>query len=145
MKERPRQKIYYKPTTEISKRELKERREAAKCKVQESQNRAKEVSSNNAAVLVKMDFHKHVESSRKRWRIFHKKMNSKLKELEREKESLRRKTERLYKRTQTVKKTTTKFTPKRIVRLTKQEICSSRVKGIRKQVLYGKVLTKDYV
>lgn len=73
MKERPRQKIYYKPTTEISKRELKERREAAKCKVQESRNRAKEVNSNNAAVLVKMDFHKHGESSLKRRRIFHKK------------------------------------------------------------------------
>ena len=76
---------------------------------------------------------------------FIKKMNSKLKELGREKESLRRKTERLYKRTQTVKKTTTKFSPKRIVHLTKQEICPSRVKGIRKQVLYGKVLTQDYV
>ena len=44
-----------------------------------------------------------------------KKMNSKLKELEREKESLRRKTERLINKIRRGKQTTTKLTPKRSI------------------------------
>lgn len=61
-------------------------------------------------------------------------MSSKLKEPDREKESLWRKRECLYKRIQEGKKALTKLTPKNSL---------SRVKGIREQLLYSKVLTQE--
>ena len=79
--------------------------------MQESPNRAEEPISNNTATFMKMDFQKNGESCRKRRKISHEKMSSKLKESEREKESLRRKMKRFYKRIQRRKKILTKLTP----------------------------------
>ena len=73
------------------------------------------------------------------------KIQLKMKQLEHENTILKRKAERLYKRLQReAKKSPSKLTPRKKVdvQLRKQGINPSKVKHIRKQLIYGEVLTE---
>ena len=79
-----RQKQYYKPTKTLTKIQLKKRREAVKRRVDDSRNRAKqarEMRETNHADVIKMDFSKRGESSRKCRRLLEEKIQLKINNL----------------------------------------------------------------
>ena len=79
-----RQKQYYKPTKTVTKIQLKKRREAVKRRVDDSRNRAKqarEMRETNHADVIKMDFSKRGESSRKCRRLLEEKIQLKINNL----------------------------------------------------------------
>ena len=71
-RESMRQKRYYKPTKTLTKSQLKKRREAVKRRVEDSRSRAKqarEIRETSRTDVIKIDFLKRGESSRKRRRL----------------------------------------------------------------------------
>ena len=73
-----RQKQYYKPTKTVTKIQLKKRREAVKRRVDDSRSRAKqarEMRETSHADVIKMDFSKRGESSRKCRRLLEEKFS----------------------------------------------------------------------
>ena len=67
-----RQKRYYKPTKTLTKSQLKKRQEAVKRRVEDSRSRAKqarEIRETSRTDVIKIDFLKRGESSRKRRRL----------------------------------------------------------------------------
>ena len=131
-----RQKRYYKPKKTLTKSQLKKRREAVKRRVDDSRSRAKqvrEIRETSRADVIKTDFSKRGESSRKR-KLSEEKNQLKMKQLEHENTILKRKAERLYKRLQReAKKSPSKLTPRKKVdvQLRKQGISPSKVKQIK--------------
>ena len=79
-----RQKQYYKPTKTVTKIQLKKRREAVKRRVDDSRSRAKqarEMRETSHADVIKMDFSKRGESSRKCRRLLEEKIQLKINNL----------------------------------------------------------------
>ena len=79
-----RQKQYYKPTKTLTKIQLKKRREAVKRRVDDSRSRAKqarEMRETSHADVIKMDFSKRGESSRKCRRLLEEKIQLKINNL----------------------------------------------------------------
>ena len=79
-----RQKQYYKPTKTLTKIQLKKRREAVKRRIDDSRSRAKqarEMRETNHADVIKMDFSKRGESSRKCRRLLEEKIQLKINNL----------------------------------------------------------------
>ena len=79
-----RQKQYYKPTKTLTKIQLKKRREAVKRRVDDSRSRAKqarEMRETSHADVIKMDFSKRGESSRKCRRLLEEKIQLKINSL----------------------------------------------------------------
>ena len=73
-----RQKQYYKPTKTLTKIQLKKWREAVKRRVDDSRSRAKqarEMRETSHADVIKMDFSKRGESSRKCRRLLEEKFS----------------------------------------------------------------------
>ena len=143
------QKRYYKPTKTLAKIQLKKWREAVKRRVDDSRSRAKqarEIRETSHAGVIKIDFSKRGKSSRKRWRLSEDKIQLQMKQLEHENTILKPKAERLYKRLQReAKKSPFKLTPRKKSWCTarNQRISPSKVKQIRKQLIYGDVLTEE--
>ena len=148
-RESMRQKRYYKPTKTLTKSQLKKRREAVKRRVEDSRSRAKqarEIRETSRADVIKTDFSKRGESSRKRRRLSEEKIQLKMKQFEHENTILKRKAERLYKRLQReAKRSLSRLIPRKKVdvQLRKQGISLSKVKQIRKQLIYGEVLSEE--
>ena len=79
-----RQKQYYKPTKTLTKIQLKKRREAVKRRADDSRSRAKqarEMRETSHADVIKMDFSKRGESSRKCRRLLEEKIQLKINNL----------------------------------------------------------------
>ena len=79
-----RQKQYYKPTKTLTQIQLKKRREAVKRRVDDSRSRAKqarEMRETSHADVIKMDFSKRGESSRKCRRLLEEKIQLKINNL----------------------------------------------------------------
>ena len=79
-----RQKQYYKPTKTLTKIQLKKRREAVKRRIDDSRSRAKqarEMRETSHADVIKMDFSKRGESSRKCRRLLEEKIQLKINNL----------------------------------------------------------------
>ena len=79
-----RQKQYYKPTKTLTKIQLKKRREAVKRRIDDSSSRAKqarEMRETSHADVIKMDFSKRGESSRKCRRLLEEKIQLKINNL----------------------------------------------------------------
>ena len=79
-----RQKQYYKPTKTLTKIQLKKQREAVKRRVDDSRSRAKqarEMRETSHADVIKMDFSKRGESSRKCRRLLEEKIQLKINNL----------------------------------------------------------------
>ena len=79
-----RQKQYYKPTKTLTKIQLKKRREAVKRRVDDSRSHAKqarEMRETSHADVIKMDFSKRGESSRKCRRLLEEKIQLKINNL----------------------------------------------------------------
>ena len=98
-----RQKRCYKPTKMLAKIQLKKRREAVKRHIDDSRScakQAREMRETSHADVIKIDFSKHGESSRKCRRLLEEKIQLKMKQLEHENTILKWKPEYLYKRLQ---------------------------------------------
>ena len=157
-KERKRQKRYYKKTSELSKKQLKERRIAVKERVKRSREKAKifDETNNQSSVsqdsdatvspfIVSINFPKRGESSRKRRRQSDDKLYHKIAKLKNDKRKLELKCESLRKRMSRKEKLSSPLTPKRKTEklLRTIGVKSSEAPEIKKQLLFAEAISLE--